>query len=284
MGQLIDKYYEIKQKVIEIAEGDENIKAVIAIGSSTRDTIKADKYSDLDIIIATDDVNAWLYGNLPEKLGDIKISFTEPTLGGGKERRVLYKEYLDVDMIIFSQEQFINVINEGIASWIMNRGYTVMYDAMDVTKLLKATIVTEVFPTDLTEKEYINMVNDFYFHVIWAAKKLLRGELWSAKMCMDAYLKNYLLAIIEMYTVSKYHIDVWHDGRFLDRWADEDIRTDLRHCFAHYDKRDMQGALLATEKLFARLARETAQMKMYTYPAEAEKVSENFVINELTIK
>ena len=72
----------------------------------------------------------------------------------------------------------------------------------------------------------INMINDFFFHTIWASKKILRGELWTAKMCIDAYLKKYLLKITEMYSLSKYHV--------------------------------------------YRLASQTAEMKGYKYPKEAE--------------
>ena len=71
------------------------------------------------------------------------------------------------------------------------------------------------------------IVFDFFFHTVWASKKILRGELWTAKMCIDAYLKNYLLKMIEMYSVSKYHVDVWHDGRFLDRWAEKEVLMEL---------------------------------------------------------
>lgn len=71
-----------KDKLLTLAKKDEDIKAIVLIDSSTRDTVKADEYSDLDVVIATDHTDKWLYGDYPEKLGDVKISFVEPTLGG----------------------------------------------------------------------------------------------------------------------------------------------------------------------------------------------------------
>lgn len=272
----MDKYADIKQKLIHLAGKNEEIKAVIAIGSSTRTTAIADEYSDLDLMIVTENVNEWLYGNYPGQLGELKISFVEPTLGGGKERRVLFDGYLDVDMIIFTTEQFQNAVLEGVAGWVMNRGYQVLYDGMGCSDLLKEKIVKEIHPATLSEADFNNMVNDFFFHVVWASKKILRGELWSAKMCVDAYLKNYLLKVIEMYSHETYGVDVWHDGRFLDRWAEEGIKEELKLCFAHYDKDDIKAALLATEKLFARLARKVAEKKGYEYPADREEYARNF--------
>lgn len=273
----MDRYTTIKNNLLELAKNDDNIKAIVAIGSSTRNSVKADEYSDLDIIIATEDTYSWLYGDMPEKLGDIKISFVEPTLGGGKERRVLFDGALDVDMIVFTSTQFETAIKEGVASWVCNRGYVVLYDAMEFEKLLEEHVSTEIGHTDLSEDEFINMVNDFYFHTIWSSKKILRGELWSAKMCIDAYLKHHLLKMMEMYSANRYNVDVWHDGRFLDKWVDDEIKNELKNCFAHYERDDMISALLATLKLFKRLAKAVSQMKNINYPKNAEEYATRLV-------
>ncbi len=266
---MTDRYAEIKRRLLDIANADKGVKAIVAIGSSTRSEVKADEFSDLDLIIAAENPDSWLYGNIPDQLGTLKISFVEPTLGGGKERRVLYENALDVDMIIFTPEQFTTAIKEGVADWVCNRGYTVLHDTMDFADLLAEFVRCEVNHDALTEDQYINMVNDFAFHTIWASKKILRGELWSAKMNIDAYLKNYLLKMMELYSVSKYSIDVWHDGRFIDRWADEAIKEALPKCFAHYDREDIISALFETKKLFVRLAKEAAVIRGYKYPETA---------------
>ena len=88
----MDRYAEIKKKILHYAESDEEIKAVVAIGSSTRDTVLADEFSDLDLIIATTDPDKWFSGEYPRLLGNVSISFIEPTLGGGKERRSIYDD------------------------------------------------------------------------------------------------------------------------------------------------------------------------------------------------
>lgn len=263
------RYQTIINNMLEIAKNDPDCKAIVSIGSYTRETLAADEYSDLDVIIATEHTEKWLQGNYPDRLGNIKISFAEPTLGGGKERRVLYEGALDVDMIIFTPKQFETAIMDGAAGWVMNRGYRILYDNMGCTELLKQKIIPSITYTDLSEDEFTNLINDFFFHTVWAAKKILRGELWSAKMCIDAYLKNHLLRVMEEYCVLNYQVDVWHDGRFLDRWAGEEITEKLKTCFAHYDKEDMVASLLSTKELFGRLAAGTAERKGYSYPEEA---------------
>lgn len=264
-----DRYTEIKRRLLAAADSDSGIRAIVAIGSSTRSDVKADEFSDLDLIIAAEDIDSWLYGSIPEQIGDVRISFVEPTLGGGKERRILYDNALDVDMIVFTPEQFAAAIKEGVAGWVCNRGYSVLHDTMGAADLLAEFVSPEVSHQVMSEADFINMVNDFCFHTVWASKKILRGELWTAKMCIDAYLKNYLLKMIELYSVSKYNIDVWHDGRFLDRWADDTVKEALGKCFAHYDRTDMISALFETKKLFVLLAEAAAESRGYKYPKSA---------------
>ena len=112
----MDRYQDIKAKILEYANKDEDIKAIVAIGSSTRKEIKADEFSDLDLFVVTNDPEKWYSGEYPELLGNVSISFIEPTLGGGKERRCIYDEDRDVDMIILTPEQFeaADMDNDGL--------------------------------------------------------------------------------------------------------------------------------------------------------------------------
>ena len=183
---MADRYKEIKENICHYSEADSEVKAVIAIGSTIRESVKADEYSDLDLIIVTDNPTRWYSGEYPKLLGEISIEFVEPTLGNGKEYRAVYDEDKDVDMIIFTPEQFTEAVKNGTAGWVMNRGYDFLCDKAGFSELVREYVKPSVSSPQISELEYLNLTNDFYFHNIWAAKKLLRGELWSAKMCVDA--------------------------------------------------------------------------------------------------
>ena len=272
-----DRYAEIKRKIIGYAEQDGDIEAVMAIGSSTRDELPADEYSDLDLIIATAAPEKWFSGEYPALFGNVSISFIEPTLGGGKERRCIYDGDKDVDMIIFTPAQFGAAIKDGTAGWVMNRGYKILYDSGRFSGMISEHIKPAAERPEMTEEQFVNIVNDFFFHNIWACKKLRRGELWSAKMCTDAYLKERLLKMIEQYEIVSSGSDVWHDGRFLDRWADRSVIGELGSCFAHYDTDDCRKALCATHDLFARLASFVAEKRGFRYPKEAQECAARYL-------
>ena len=71
-----------------------------------------------------------------------------------------------------------------------------------ITQLLAgvgATHVPSARPP--TEQECLEAINDFWYHALWTAKKLRRGELLSAKGCCDGHLKELLL-----------RMTAWHAG------------------------------------------------------------------------
>ena len=124
-----------------------------------------------------------------------------------------------------------------------------------------------------TPPEFNNLCNDFLYHAVWTTKKLRRGELWVAKGCLDMYMKHLLLQMIEWHTRATHgwDYDVWHRGRFLERWADPRIISDLRQAFAHYDEADVKQTLFATVNLFRWVAQETAEKLKYSYPLDGDR-------------
>lgn len=264
----MDRFADVKARLLSIAAQDATLQAVIMIGSGSRQDTPADEFSDLDLIIATTRPEDWLCGDMPDRLGDVRIAFTEPTLGGGTERRILYAGSLDVDLIVFTPGQLKKAVLDGVAGWVMNRGYCVMHDEMGVSPLLARHVPPAAGFTPMGEAEFANVVNDFFFHAVWADKKLRRGEIWTAKMCIDAYLKRLLLRVLELARCGER--DVWHDGRFLDRWAGEETTAALRRCFARYDAQEMASALRETVLLFIARGREAAKRQGYAWPARAE--------------
>lgn len=273
----MEKYYDIKKRILEHAKKDEEIKAIVAIGSYTREDVKADEFSDLDLCVVTSDVEKWYSGEYPRLFGKVSVSFVEPTLGGGKEIRCIYDGDKDVDMIISTPEHFESLVKEGVAECVMNRGYDVLYDSMGCAELLEKHVKPDRSNPIIDEAEFVNIVNDFYFHNIWASKKLKRGELWSAKMCVDSYLKNHLLKMLELYRYKSASVDVWHSGRFLEKWAGDEILEELKMCFARYDEEDVRNALVSTNQLFARITEELAAMEGFEYPAQAKECAKSYL-------
>ncbi len=124
-----------------------------------------------------------------------------------------------------------------------------------------------------TETEFLEAINDFWYHAVWTAKKLRRGELWTAKACCDGYMKRLLLVAMELHAKLRNgpDYDTWYEGRFLEQWADPYALEGLRGALAHYDEDDIGRALLTTMDLFRWVAKGTAEGLDYPYPALADE-------------
>jgi aminoglycoside 6-adenylyltransferase len=100
------------------------------------------------------------------------------------------------------------------------------------------------------------MSNDFWYHLLWGAKKLRRGELLLAKQVCDCYLTERLVELVRWRAGDQ---DTWHGYRLFERWAGEQTSEALRKTFARYDADDIGRALRAKGELFGQLEHGVAQ-------------------------
>lgn len=271
-------YEKIIEETISWARREENIRALSIIGSRARNCYPADDWSDLDLIIIARDPKVYIEDTRWVKvIAESKITFLEGTAVGNEiEVRVLFDGGLDVDFAVIPE--MILRENATIFAGIVVRGIKVLLDKDGILSRIDLSNI-EIKNKPPSNFEFTNSIKDFWYHSVWTAKKLLRGELWTAKACCDIYMKNILLKMIEWRSLSKngWDYDVWHKGRFLERWADPCIIDGLKRTYAHYDREDIERALLETMDLFRWIAVETAKRLEYEYPDAEDRYARELV-------
>lgn len=261
----------------------DQLLAAFIIGSQTRADHPADNFSDLDIVMIVDNPDALLHSDhWIEQIGKSHISFIEDTIGGGKERRILFDHALDVDFIILTKNNFDNAI-AGSEIAILKRGYLFLIDKISIGTMLPPIAADKLHYLPLTESDFNNLTNDFWYHAVWTAKKLIRGELWTAKSCVDSYMKSLLLTLIECHAhiLHGMEYDTWHNGRFLEEWAEDWVIQKLSSCYAYYDRESVKHALVSTMDLFRLISIEIAGRLNYEYPANADTYSTDWITKTL---
>jgi len=280
----MNPFTPILNNLAALAEASDALHAVIIIGSQAREDRPADAYSDLDVMVVVDEPeffissDGWL-----ESLGAHHISFIEGTLGGLRERRVLFEGALDVDFIFLPKHTLKDAFEDEIAREILSRGHRVLVDKIGLEPFLPqhgAAVRAYAMPSN---QEFQNLTHDFWYHAVWTAKKVLRGEIWTAKFCLDTYMKSMLLKMIECHAhaMKGPAYDTWHNGRFIEEWAEKWVIEALHSCFAHYDKAEIKPALLATLDLFRTLAVAVAERCCYDYPVSADTYAADWVTESL---
>jgi aminoglycoside 6-adenylyltransferase len=271
----MNSYDTIMERILSYANESELIQAMILFGSRARVKNAADQYSDYDIIFLVKDVDYFL--NTDQWLNQIEkyyISFQEPTAAYGQERRVFFSDAMDMDFLFYDSKKSESLAADNTIQSFFSRGFMILVDKIDFKGAIERNKPSESakeIETVFTEKEFINLANTFWFHSIWSVKKVLRGELWSAKSCVDGYMKDLLRQLLEGYSKAvNNELDVWHDGRFFDSWIDDNVKKQLKTAYGTYDAEGIISALKNTMLIFSEVSGRTAALLDYSNPITAE--------------
>jgi aminoglycoside 6-adenylyltransferase len=279
------RYASLIEQFRHWAAEEPSIRSALVVGSQARSSAPADEWSDLDLVIFHEDPDRLIESTeWFQRFGAVVVSLIEPTaLLGSRERRVLYSDGRDVDFSVFPAAWQALVAQTPEGASVLRRGYEIVLDkdghlARVPPSLSGQSPNRQGLPS---EEEFQSLVADFWYHFLWTARKLRRGELWTAKMGCDGYLKRLLARIVEWQTIASSPgvVDTWHEGRFLDAWADPEVRARLPRAFATYDSGDVARALRETGELFSEEARAVARKAGWPYPTMAEAA-----VRELTSK
>lgn len=274
------EYENILTGLIKLGESTDQMKAGIIIGSRARTERPADEYSDIDVVLLVDDIEFFIQSDeWLNKLGKYHISFNEYTVANVKERRIIFDNAFDADFIFLQAKDIDRIEKDNDFKVIISRAYRVLFDKIGFDGVLRRMVLPIGAYMPLSESEFINIVKNFWFHTIWATKKVLRGELWVAKNCVDNYMKDLLLKMIELYShiVNGPTYDTWHCGRFIEQWAEPWVVERFPNIYALYEANDILRALSQTSELFRNVAIEAAKGLNYDYPYDADKYAADFL-------
>ena len=276
-------YAQLEERAAAWASNEPAVRAVIVLGSRARTDHPADEWADLDIVlIVSDDEPLIGDRNWVAQIGEPWIDFVERTAGGeARELRVLFAGGFDVDFALLTVPAVEHMLehdpNAGITAF--GRGHRVLLDKDGLAEHVLGAVAKAIMePTDRTPSAHDlrELCADFWYHTVWTAKHLRRGELWWAKGCCDGLLKELLRRMLEWEAVAKER-DAWFRGRFLEEWADPDTVAGLRTAFAHYDEAETWVALERTMDLFAEATHRVTDLLDEPYPEAMERHARELV-------
>jgi aminoglycoside 6-adenylyltransferase len=268
MREMIDRF-------LTWAERRPDVRAGVILGSWARSEIPADNMSDLDLLVIVNDPSVFLSeSNWLLTFGEPCLTFVEPTATGNfKERRAAFKDGKDIDFSLVPVQAIEQMVEQQIPAEIADvfrRGFEILVDKDRLAeRLTNSSRWPERADKLPTASSWHETGHDFLYHVLLAAKKARRGELWVATTSCNGYLQNLLLRLIEWHAKAKGQRDTWHKGRFLERWTEQEIVRALPDTFAKYALEDVQLALKADLHFYDKFGREIADAFGYDFPEEA---------------
>ena len=242
------------------AESEPNIRLALLVGSQARTERPADPLSDIDLALFAREPDPLLEDEgWIGRLGPYWTSHLEPNgLGTGVERRVLFQDGQDVDFAVFPLGLLKAVVSDREALNVLRRGFRPLVNKDAVELNVPREEPRIVLPTP---SEFSNLANDYWFHLVWTAKKLRRGELLTALEATNGYLRSLLVQVVRWHALvlGPSGKDIWHGSRFFESWADPRVIREFPGTVAQYDAPSIARALRANEALFTWLTGELSR-------------------------
>jgi aminoglycoside 6-adenylyltransferase len=258
---------EMLKRIIEWGTSRDDIRGVVLLGSQARRERPADEWSDIDLAVFADGPDRYLTSSdWLAPLGRVLVTTVESSaLGGGREHRALFASGLDVDFNFVptaAAGALAAVADDPAVRSVLGRGFRVLVDKLNLTDVLEPFARLDTTPGSrlIDEATYTRLSREFWYHLIWAAKKLRRGEAWVAKTVSDR-LNTDLVELIAWYTMLHHpDADTWHGGRFLEEWADPHLLGALGRAVAIYDQAHIADALRQQAALFEQLESDSCRL------------------------
>ncbi len=248
-------------RVADWARARDDVRAVVLIGSQARASAPADEWSDVDLLLLVADPAPYVAGSdWVAAFGEPLLTIVEPTAVGGElERRVLYRDGLQVDFALMPAGALPALMASREAASVPARGHRVLLDREGVEAALTRLPAPQPRRPGAAELEAAGA--EFWYFAVLAARKLARGEVWVAKQLCDGLLKAQVVQLLAWRAAAgDPALDTWHRGRFLERWADAPTLAELASAYASYDAADVARALARTVELFARVEADCARL------------------------
>jgi aminoglycoside 6-adenylyltransferase len=275
----VDSHADIMANILAWAEGEENVRAVILNGSTTRAPGSSDRFSDRDVQIIADDRaplvadDGWVRAIAP-----IWVSQYLDNDDDFDSRLVFFEGGRKVDFTIADRSQIDEMSESGQLDDLYGLGYTVLLDKDGITDRMPA-VTTLVPHTALpTETAFADTVNEFWFEAAHMPTYLTRGELWVVKF-RDWTMKEMMLRLLEWHAAVRHEqrVNSWYIGTKMSQWLDPEIWDDLYGVFGRFDRADSWRALKASMEVFARLTHDIAEACGFEIPA-SERFIRSYVL------
>ncbi|HET9981363.1 MAG TPA: aminoglycoside 6-adenylyltransferase [Ktedonobacterales bacterium] len=264
---------EVLARIVAWAEEQPLVRAVVLESSRTVAGAPLDRFSDYDILLVVAETrpfsedNDWqrFFGEPLTRFGDAKETLGFTTYF----RLVFYQDHTKIDFAIWPVELLREVVERQESTDLLDWGYRVLLDKDGLAARLPAPTRTAHIPRKPSEREYLALVEEFWWEATYVAKNLWRDELVMARYNLDVVMRSELLLPMLEWRVELDRDWSWKPGmggRGLKRALPPDLWAAFERTYAGPGIPENWDATFAMTALFRRVAREVGDALSYAYP------------------
>ena len=267
---------EMQKLILDIANDDENIRAVLLTGSRADKDCPEDCYQDFDVVYFVKEVEpywdnmAWVEENFgkPAVLQKPESMSLIPPDGDGKfVYLMLFPDGNRIDLSITAEEY--------------------VHDGEPAILLLDKDGTFPKFEVDPEHwyvkkpdaKEFSDCCNEFHWCLNNVAKGIARDELSYAMQMKDNYVREMLILMLGWYvgTMHEFQVSVGKMGKYFKNLLPKEMYESFRRTYSGAEQEQMWQATFEMLYLFGRVAREVAERLGFVYDEEEEQGIEKYM-------
>jgi aminoglycoside 6-adenylyltransferase len=264
---------EMLDVILDVARGDERIRAVIMNGSRANPNSRPDPFQDFDIIYLVTDV-APFRRNLDwiTRFGELMILQTPDDMGDARSRDRAGYQYL----MQFTDGNRIDLMVYSIAEVAALRSDSLSIPILDKDGALEGFPPPSergYLPVEPTAKEFADCCNEFWWVSVYVAKGLWREHLTYARCMLDQALRDELMKMLTWFIGLKtdFACNLGAFGKYFEEYLEPELWQLLRKTYAEGDSDSTWHALFAMCDLFRRAAIPLADHYGFRYPHEDDR-------------
>lgn len=264
---------EVITLILNIANADDRIRAVLLNGSRANPKAVRDIFQDFDIVYIVKKIDTFLQDHSwIDVFGErIILQLPEEMIIGDKDDYsfhylMLFKDVNRIDLTLFSFDKLKTHYKQDSLTILL----------LDKDKLFEKLPVsgdTDYLIERPTEKEFIDCCNEFWWVSTYVGKGLWRKEVTYAKEMLEIPVRIMFLKIIEWYIGIKtdFIVSFGKGGRNMNHYISPDLYNKILLTYPDGNISNIWNSLFMMMEIFGSLARTIEQVMNFTYNKDEEQ-------------
>ncbi|MBP1924676.1 aminoglycoside 6-adenylyltransferase [Sedimentibacter acidaminivorans] len=267
---------EMLDTIINVANVDENIKAVVLCGSRANNTVKKDIYQDYDIIFIVNETDKYVDSDYFRKCFGERVLLFRPDkiypelFENTCAYLMLFDDENRIDLRICTTEKFMRIYE------VEELGQP-MIKLIDKNNFLPeiAGKINDVFTIKIpNEKAYNDTCAEFFWELQNIGKGIMRDEISYVMFLLNVSVRDMLNRMIDWYigVHNDFSVTTGKLGKYYKEYLDERLYNMYKKTYPRAEYYEVWEVLMIMIKLFKETAICVANEFEFIFPEESEIV------------
>jgi aminoglycoside 6-adenylyltransferase len=259
---------EMLELIINTAQADDRIRAVLLNGSRANPNTSRDLFQDFDIVYLVTEATSFHHDfDWLERFGEIMIlqlpdDMQDPPRSPNEGFAYLM-QFADgnrIDLSIWPTDRLNERIKDSLTLVLLDKDHLI--------PSLASPNERDYFPKPPTAKQFADCCNEFWWMCPYVAKGLWRGQVTYAKYMVDPVLRDELMKMLCWYVgaQTQFAKNLGNFGKYLQKYLEPELWDMLMKTYADASVENAWDALDIMCRLFREVAIHVAEYFNFEYP------------------